>query len=297
MPAAYVPSQWETVPCPFCDSDRFRVYERFGSELQYTYVLCEECQLVYTSPRPRYDDEFLNAAYSSYYHLSENLRLDEHAAVMHSSVSMFREEIDHLARFDTRRTAVLDVGSSVGTFLFAAKSRYAEAVGIDVSPKMASFVERQLGVRVFVQQFETFQYERKFSLIHMSHVLEHVPNPNAWLEHARGLLEDDGILVLNVPNKFSIGARVQHLACALRLKRQFSSGWSDPSRTPDHLFEPTVPSMTYLLRKHGYEILDRFSYSRRDPASSRSLASRLLHRRMLLGSNLAFIARPIPRRA
>jgi SAM-dependent methyltransferase len=205
---------------------------------------------------------------------------------------MFRAEVDHLVRFDTRRTAVLDVGSAMGTFLYAAKPRYQEAVGLDVSPRMATFVEAQLGVRVYLQLFEEFEYPRKFSLIHMSHVLEHVPDPNRWLQKAASLLDDGGILALNVPNKFSAGARMQHLAYRLRLKRQFQRGWSDPSRTPDHLFEPTLPSMRLLLTRNGYEILDHYSYSRRDPTSSRSPVARLVHRALKVGSNLAFIVRP-----
>jgi SAM-dependent methyltransferase len=288
----YVPHAWETVPCPFCGSMDASVYERFGSELQYTYVLCRGCRLVYSSPRPKYDAHFLEAAYASYYQLSEDLDVSDETDVPHSSVSMFRRELEHLCRFDRRRSAVLDVGSSVGTFLYAAKPLFGEAVGLDVSPSMAAFVERKIGVRIFVQQFQDFEHPRRFSLIHMSHVIEHVPDPNRWLEKAKALLEPDGILVLNVPNKFSLSARTQHLGVRLRLKRQFSSGWSDPARTPDHLFEPTVPSMLCLLEKHRYDVLDAYSYSRRDPISSGSLPARFFHRTLKLGSNLAFITRP-----
>jgi SAM-dependent methyltransferase len=288
----YVPLAWEEVPCPFCGSDDASLYERFGSALQYTYVLCRRCRLVYSSPRPRYDAHFVEAAYASYYQLTDTVALGPDTLVRESSVPMFREEVAHLVQFDARRSAVLDVGSGMGTFLFAAKPLYEEAVGLDVSPRMAAFVEAQLGVRVHLDRFEDFVHPRKFSLIHMSHVLEHVPDPNRWLRKAASLLDDGGILAVNVPNKFSAGARVQHLAYRLRLKRQFQRGWSDPARTPDHLFEPTLPSMRFLLARNGYEILDHHSYSRRDPASRRTPLARLVHRGLKVGSNLAFVARP-----
>ncbi len=288
----YIPQAWEKVNCPFCGSDKFATYEKFGSSLQYTYVLCRVCRLVYQSPRPKYDQHFIDAAYASYYQYTENVQLNDFTDIRQSSVHMFKKEIDYIGKYDTRKTAVLDIGSGMGTFLYAAKSLYREAIGLDVSKQMASFVEQQLGVKVFVQQFENFQCQSKLSLIHTSHVLEHIPDPNAWLQKARSLLEEKGILVINVPHKFSLSDRLQHLLYKLKLKKQFSSSWSDPSRTPDHLFEPTIPAMHRLMQANDYEILEYYTYSRKDPVSTKSIFSRIMHRWLKIGSNLAFITRP-----
>ncbi|HEX6181350.1 MAG TPA: class I SAM-dependent methyltransferase, partial [Chitinophagaceae bacterium] len=235
----YTPDAWETINCPVCNSKEFKVYERFGSELQFTYVKCDNCGMIYQSPRPKYNQHFIDAAYASYYQYAENLQLNDLTEIRESSVKMFKRELEYISRYDARRTAVLDIGSGMGTFLYAAKSFYKEAVGLDVSKQMANFVEKHLGVKVFVQQFEEFTYPTKFSLIHMSHVIEHVPDPNLWLQKAKDMLTDEGILVINVPNKYSFSFRLQHLFVKLGLKKQFSASWSDPSRTPDHLFEPT----------------------------------------------------------
>jgi 2-polyprenyl-3-methyl-5-hydroxy-6-metoxy-1,4-benzoquinol methylase len=288
----YIPHAWEKVNCPFCKSDEYTVYERFGSSLQYTYVLCKTCRLVYQSPRPKYDQHFIDAAYASYYQYADNMQLNDFTEVRQSSVEMFKKEIEYISKFDSRKTAVLDIGSGMGTFLYAAKSLYKEAVGLDVSVQMARFVEQQLGLKVFVQQFDEFQYSQKFSLIHMSHVLEHIPDPNSWLQKARSLLSEDGILVINVPHKFSLSERLKHLFYKLRLKKQFSSSWNDPARTPDHLFEPTIPSMDRILQSNQYDILEYYTYSRKDPVSRKSIFTKMMHRTLRLGSNLAFITRP-----
>jgi len=199
--------------------EKFSTYERFGSELQYTYVLCNDCKLVYQSPRPKYNQQFIDAAYASYYQFTDSLDLTNNPDVPESSVNMFRKEVENLLKYDQNRTAVLDIGSGMGTFLVAAKPHYKEAIGLDVSAQMAAFVERQLGVKVFLEQFEDFKYNRKFSLIHMSHVIEHIPDPKLWLDKAREMLEPGGILVINVPNKFSISFRAQHLFYKLKLKK------------------------------------------------------------------------------
>lgn len=287
----YEPKAWETVPCPFCQGDHFSVYERFGSRLQYTYVRCADCGLIYSSPRPVYDKHFIDAAYAEYYQYSEQLTLDSFTEVKESGVGMFHKELSHLLTFDKKRSAVLDIGSGMGTFLYAAREFYPVCVGIDVSEKMAAFVKKALQIEVKVVPFEQFSYPVKFSLIHMSHVLEHIPDPNEWLKKAHTLLDKNGILVINVPNKWSLGSRLQHLYVQLGLKKQFSDTWTDPTRTPDHLFEPVIPAMKYLLEKCDFEILDYFTYSRRDPASNGSWTSRLFNRTLHLGSNLSFITR------
>lgn len=292
LKAPYKPLEWETVSCPFCGSSKFRVYEKFGSELQYRYVLCSNCSLVYQSPRPKYDQHFIDAAYAEYYQFAEKLELNDLADVRESSVTMFKKEVSHIIQYDQKRTAVLDIGSGMGTFLYAAKPYYQTAIGLDVSRQMASFVEKKLGVSIYVQQFEDFQYSHKFSLIHMSHVLEHVPDPNHWLQKAKEMLEEGGILVINVPNKFSFSFRLQHLFTKLRVKKQFSSSWSDPSRTPDHLFEPTIKSMKFLLAKNRYKVLEHYTYSRRDPVSNSSFFSKALNRWLKIGSNITFISTP-----
>jgi 2-polyprenyl-3-methyl-5-hydroxy-6-metoxy-1,4-benzoquinol methylase len=289
---AYHPVEWETIPCPFCASSDFEPYEKFGSELQYTYVICSNCTLVYQSPRPKYDQHFIDAAYAEYYQFAENLELSDVADVRESSVKMFKKEIEQLIKYDHKRTAVLDIGSGMGTFLFAAKKYYKTVIGLDVSEQMAAFVEKKLGVKIFVQQFEDFNYVDRFSLIHMSHVLEHIPDPNYWLQKAKQMLDMDGILVINVPNKFSISFRLQHLFTKLGLKKQFSNAWTDPARTPDHLFEPTITSMKFLLKKNDFEILEYYTYSRSDPASNGSIFSQLLNRGLKIGSNITFISRP-----
>ena len=49
--------------------------------LQYTYVQCNHCSLVYSSPRPKYDTDFIEAAYGQYYQFDDNLQLNENTQI------------------------------------------------------------------------------------------------------------------------------------------------------------------------------------------------------------------------
>src|SRR5690606_7016869 len=94
------------------------------------------------------------------------------------SALQFDKEIDEILRYDRKRTAVLDIGPGVGLFLFSAKKKYPVCIAVEISKNLARIVEEKLKVPVFTERFETFEPGRKFSCINMSHVIEHVPNPN-----------------------------------------------------------------------------------------------------------------------
>lgn len=288
----YIPAAWETVSCPVCNSNAHTVYERFGHKLQYTYVKCKSCGLIYSSPRPRYDQDYIDSCYATY-QFFEEASVADLGKIHTSSVHMFEKEVKHLIKYDKHRTNVLDIGSGMGTFLYAAKPFYQKLTGLDVSEKMAGFVRKEIGVEVLLQQFQDHQSTKPYSLIHMSHVIEHIPNPNDWLKHAKNLLLPDGILVINVPNKLALSNLLQHYFYKLGLKKQFSAAWNDPTRTPDHLYEPTIPSFKQLIAQNGFKVLACYTYSRKDPVSDGNIFTRLFHRSFRLGSNITFITTPV----
>ncbi|HXL57932.1 MAG TPA: methyltransferase domain-containing protein, partial [Chitinophagaceae bacterium] len=55
-----------------------------------------------------------------------------------------------------------DIGSGMGTFLHAAKPYYKNLVGLDVSEKMAAFVEKTVGIKVYISQYENFEWKMPF---------------------------------------------------------------------------------------------------------------------------------------
>ncbi len=205
---------------------------------------------------------------------------------------MFEQEIRNLLKYDKLRTNVLDIGSGMGTFLYASKPHYKKLTGIDVSEKMANFVRTKVGVNVLLEQFQDHASTEPYSLIHMSHVIEHVPNPNAWMQHARKLLHPEGILVINVPNKMAFANRLQHWFYKIGLKKQFSKAWDNPLRTPDHLYEPTIQSFLQLNRQNKFKVLDYYTYSRKDPVSDSGFFTRVFNRSLKMGTNLSFIVTP-----
>jgi SAM-dependent methyltransferase len=255
------------------------MHEKYGPELQYTFVRCLECGLVYQNPRPKYDEIFLKDAYEIYEGYIPDYVYTE------KSLDGWEKELREILKYDGRKSAVLDIGVCMGDFLKVSQKYYAICRGIDVASNMAKFVETNLKIKVYIGSFPDMDFNEKYSCVHMSHVIEHIPDPNAWLEKAREIMEPNGILAVSVPNSDSLPRRFR-----LFLKRCgiIKGKWKDSSRTPDHLFEPNIPSFIRLINKNGFRILDYYSYSRRD-MSAKTFFDRIYNRKLKLGSNLRFL--------
>jgi SAM-dependent methyltransferase len=97
---------------------------------------------------------------------------------------------------------LLDVGCGGGLFLRIMKRLGHEVQGIELSP-IAAERARAAGLPVFlgpVEQFDAEHPGRRYDLITVNHVLEHVPRPVATLEAMRHLLAHQGSIFIAVPN-------------------------------------------------------------------------------------------------
>jgi len=281
---AYIPDKWEDVSCPVCNSNQRIRWERFGDKLQYTYVLCKKCHLVYLNPRPVYDDNFVMDAYEFYAENDKRYLITDDYYNKNTDFEAWEAEL--ITYYDKARTHLLEIGTATGKFIFRAKPLFKKITGIDVSKRMAKMVKENLDIDVITEKFENYTTQEKYSCINMSHVLEHYPMPHIWLRKAKEIMEKDGILVISVPNMFSLDRLVKNLIKRLGL---FINKW-ESWRTPDHLFEPTVKSMKYLINTEGFVIVDYFSYSRNKREIDKGFG-KIYHRKFRLGSNLKFIVK------
>ncbi|HNQ69161.1 MAG TPA: class I SAM-dependent methyltransferase [Bacteroidales bacterium] len=279
----YVPHAWETVNCPYCNSSKSKIYERFGSELQFTYVKCSDCGLIYQTPRPKYDDIFLLQAYEEYFYYDENFKYSD------ENFKLWDKELHEILKYDKRKTAILDIGSCMGDFLKVAQQYYPKCTGVEIAENMAKYTEKELKINVFVGSYVDINFKEKYSCIHMSHVIEHIPNPHEWLLKTKELLDDNGVLVMSVPNMKSLDRRFKLFLKRIGLRKGM---WQDNTRTPDHLFEPTAQSTLKFFENNGFKILKYYTYSRKDMDVS-TFFGKIYNRKLKLGSNLRFFVTPV----
>jgi 2-polyprenyl-3-methyl-5-hydroxy-6-metoxy-1,4-benzoquinol methylase len=181
--------------CPTCGS-RDAAHELDKDHLRL--VRCRECDLVYVSPT--FDEAHYKSVYvqQDYQDIVRDLGIKSHQY----RVDRFgRERVELMAKhLHLARPRYLDVGSSTGFVVEAARDRGWEAIGIDLNPSAVEFgTTRGLDLRPVALEDAGFE-PASFDAVSLFDVLEHLLDPVRTLRAAIALLRPGGIVFLYVPN-------------------------------------------------------------------------------------------------
>lgn len=139
--------------------------------------------------------------------------------------------------------SILDIGSGRGWMLYYLKKYfgYESAMGTQISAPAYEFSKEKLKLEIYNRDLLDIDFKFNFDVITLWHVLEHVSNPEAYLDKIHALLVNKGILVIEVPN-FNSWTR--------RLTKNHWLAWN----LKYHLTFFTISSLTRLLGKHGFKV-------------------------------------------
>jgi SAM-dependent methyltransferase len=93
----------------------------------------------------------------------------------------------------------LDVGFGSGALLTTAAEFGFEAVGLDLRAKSVEEMVR-FGYEAHCLALEDYRPEQPFDVVSMADVLEHMPFPRKALARAHGIMSDDALLFVSMPN-------------------------------------------------------------------------------------------------
>jgi len=241
-----------------CDSDRatelFRQTDRLyrTTQKQFAVVRCHQCGLVRLDPQP--SPEELRGYYPDTYWFAPDAslvgRLEEwyRRLVLRGHVRF----VEQALRNAGSDGPLLDVGCGGGLFLGMMRRRGFRVVGLDFSRDAAAVAWRHQKVPAVVADLENAPFRSgSFAAITMSHVLEHLADPCAYLEAAHRLLRPKGRLVIHVPNASSLQAQL--------LGRRWN-GYD----VPRHLFDYRGRDVIRLFEMTGFELVRSSYFSLRD---------------------------------
>ncbi|MCT7974882.1 class I SAM-dependent methyltransferase [Laspinema olomoucense] len=108
-----------------------------------------------------------------------------------------------------RGRSLLDMPCGDGTLTSLLSNAFETVVGIDASSQHLALAKINLPNAHFHEALiEDFDTTQKFDTITMLNILEHVVDPITILRKAVSLLNDDGVLIVHVPNANAINRRL-----------------------------------------------------------------------------------------
>jgi len=207
---------------------------------------CRSCGFAHVSPLP--SDEELTHFYEQEFYQHER---PNYFSETKEDLPWWMATYNNYYKFLERRTkgrTLLDIGSGPGHFLACGKKRGWKAVGIEPS-SLAVRYARKRGLTV---TNDFFDYSRTkslgtFDVVHAALVIEHVPDPIAFINDMKKMLKKNGHIALFLPNDYNPLQRL------LRTKYGFKPWWVVPRH---HLNYFTTESMRLLLELLGFTIED-----------------------------------------
>lgn len=218
--------------CPACKKkENKKLFKKSGGQ----YVKCTSCDMVYLNP------VFTDEALVQYYTNNEV----EQGTVVADDMSFYNELYSQgLSSADqkTDRGNLLDIGCSTGIFLDLARKKGWNTFGLELN-KIEFSLAKEKKHNVLNILLEDAKFNEKFNIISLWDVFEHIKDGDKTLKLMKDLLTDDGVILMQIPSRDSLAARIMQEKCNM-----FDG--------LEHVNLYGVNSLKILVNNNGLEILD-----------------------------------------
>lgn len=210
------------------------------SQESFSICKCNNCSLLFTNPRP--NEENIGKYYLSEDYISHEDKSSNLVNFMYKLVRKLtlKQKVKWLKENKESQGRLLDFGCGTGYFLKAAEKHGWKAVGLEPNEKAAHMATKKHGLRILKNTSE-LEEEKKFDVITLFHVLEHVHELKNTLELLLTKLKKRGLLFIAVPNFNSYDSSV------------YKENWAALD-IPRHLYHFTYESMEVLANQHHLKI-------------------------------------------
>ncbi|MEQ1676364.1 MAG: class I SAM-dependent methyltransferase [Chitinophagaceae bacterium] len=240
-------------------------YEYFSVPGEFSYYGCNDCGAIFIHPVPV---SLLKKIYPPNYYSFVNKRKNIVVRLKEWLDKRYFKKI--LKRLPGKELSVLDVGGGTGWMLDVLKNTdsrilFTQSVDIDSAAKN---VAEENGHAYFEGTIEDFVTTKKFDLILLLNLIEHVADPLAVLQKAETVLSPGGVIVIKTPNTDSLDARIY--------KRSYWGGL----HCPRHWVIFSEKSFRHLLLSTGLKI-KKLNYTQGAPFWAFSIIASLYRKKMV----------------
>lgn len=194
----------------FCDCEEFRLLK------------CKFCNLLFTDSDSILNKNLYSADYfeGTHSHFFADCKVD---------YAKYFSKSDKLQNFDNILKVLkkikfsgklLDIGCATGVFLDMAHKGGFGVEGVDVSEYACNYAKKNFGVKTYCGKLEDLKLKsKKYDVITMWDLIEHVPDPKIFLQEVNRLLKDDGVIFILTVNDSSLMGWLSNFIYYLSFKK------------------------------------------------------------------------------
>ncbi len=182
------------IPCPVCGGASFRKRWTVGSSV---FVSCTSCSLVLQNPRPvqpdlaaRYDEEYFN------------YEIENEDAFLNLMLLGLKDAgfFENIVPTVPEPLSILDVGCATGRLLAFFKEKGWQTAGAELCRASAEYGNRKRNVNIRPESLENACFpDNSFSVVHASHLIEHVFDPERFASEVFRVLKPSGVFICVTP--------------------------------------------------------------------------------------------------
>jgi len=228
-------------PCPLCENTS---YQQLFVIDKYPIILCLRCGLCRTK-HDLHPIDFMQLYGTNYFKMSDPKRVGyaNYYAMENTLRQNFRKRCRAVKKTIPKGfTKLFEIGTGPGFFLDECRKIGFDVEGIELSQDAVTFARETLNLNVTNSKIEDVKAKDKFDVICSWDTIEHVSDPNNFLNTVTNLLDENGYLFLSTGDRDSLVARISR------------SKWHLYT-PPAHLFFFSKKTLSLLLKKHGFTVI------------------------------------------
>lgn len=182
--------------CRLCASDKLSVVIRMND---FEIIECKTCNIAFTNPAPSIPD-YENMDFHS---KDDSTNLEKITKVEDLALDwqiLIQEQVKMIKSNFSRNADVLEIGCGEGILLSELQNiKFRNLDGFEPS-RTAAFRARKKGLNIYNEYFNHEKLSKKYDLIIMSHVFEHIELPKDFLKKIKNVLKPGGSILLTQTN-------------------------------------------------------------------------------------------------
>ena len=207
------------------------------SQEEFELLHNKDFDMLVTQPAPKdLDGYYKSESYIS--HTDSKKTLIDKVYQLVKRFSLWRK-INLISTYVKSPRTLLDIGAGTGDFLVTAANRKWIVEGVEPNHDARKRAQEK-GVEL--KNDIASLSDKKFKVITLWHVLEHLPDLENQIKKITSLVDEDGVLVIAVPNFKSYDAEYYH---------DFWAAYD----VPRHLWHFSRTAIEKLFLKHGMQII------------------------------------------